>query len=241
NSISKTSSQIKQLSHQSNQLDPGSSGSFDLLHLPLVGSLLRRRHARTVLQIPFFIVSIAMILHGLFGPPIAPKNLATTLSWVHFRGALVLVLLFAGNLFCLACPFMLVRNVMRKFVKPKRNWPRVLRNKWLSIGLFIAILFVYELFDLWASPWLTAWLIIVYFVGILLVDGIFKHATFCKFVCPIGQFNFVASTASPLEIRVREQQVCARCETKDCIRGERAVEAPLVVIQRGCELALFQP
>src|SRR5262249_4271340 len=126
-------------------------------------------------------------------------------------------------------------------VKPKRNWPRVLRNKWLSIGLFVAILFVYELFDLWASPWLTAWLILMYFIAILLVDGIFKHATFCKFVCPIGQFNFVASTASPLEVRVREQQVCTRCETKDCIRGERAVEAPLVVIQRGCELALFQP
>ena len=81
---------------------------FDLLRLPLIGSLLRWRHARTLLQIPVFIVSGAMILHGFFGPTLAPKNLATTLTWVHFRGALVFVLLLAGNFFCLACPFMLV-------------------------------------------------------------------------------------------------------------------------------------
>ena len=182
-----------------------------------------------------------MIVQGLFGPTLAPKNLATTLSWVHFRGALVLILLVAGNFFCLACPFMLVRNFARKFFHPVRNWPRWLRNKWLSAGLFIAILFVYELFDLWSTPWWTAWLIIAYFLGALIVDGLFKHASFCKFVCPIGQFNFVASTISPLEVKVRDLDVCTACRTKDCIRGQREPSSGLVVIQRGCELALFQP
>src|ERR1051325_8146814 len=199
---------------------------MDLLNLPLVGPFLSRRHVRTLLQIPLFIVSVAMIIHGLFGPQLAPRNLATTLTWVHFRGALVLVLLLAGNFFCLACPFMLVRNFARKFFHPPRNWQRRLRNKWL---------------DLWASPWWTAWLIIIHFAGALLIDAVFKHATFCKFVCPIGQFNFVASTASPLEVAVRDHSVCTACATKDCIRGVREPAAPLVVIQRGCELALFQP
>ena len=105
-------------------------------------------------------VSVVMILHGLFGPSLAPKNLATTLSWLHFRGVLVLVLLCAGNFFCLACPFMLVRQVARRLFKPRFNWPRALRNKWLSVGLFVLILFTYELFDLWSSPWWTAWLIV---------------------------------------------------------------------------------
>jgi hypothetical protein len=182
-----------------------------------------------------------MILHGLFGPVLAPKNVATTFTWVHFRGALVFVLLFAGNFFCLACPFMLVRNLARKFFHPVRNWPRFLRNKSIAIVLLITMLFVYEWWDLWASPWWTAWLIVSYFAGALVIDAIFKHAPFCKFVCPIGQFNFVSSTVSPLEVRVRDHDVCTRCTTKDCIRGTRDVAAPLVVIQRGCELALFQP
>ena len=164
---------------------------------------LKWRHSRTVLQIPLLLISVIMILQGLFGPTLAPKNLATVLSWVHFRGALVLVLLCAGNFFCLACPFMLVRNAVRRFFKPWMNWPRVLRNKWASIALFVGILFVYELFGLWNSPWWTAWLIVGYFVAALVIDGVFKHATFCKFVCPIGQFNFVASTVSPLPSALR--------------------------------------
>jgi ferredoxin len=225
--------------------------AFDLLRVPVLGAFLRWRHSRTALQIPLLIVSVVMILHGLLGPGLAPKNLATVLTWVHFRGALVLVLLGAGNFFCLACPFMLVRNAMRKVWRPRLNWPQALRNKWFSIVLLVAVLFTYELFDLWASPWWTAWLIAGYFVAILVVDGVFKHASFCKFVCPIGQFNFIASTVSPLEVQVREFAVCDCCKTKDCIRGTRAgvasvgagtaAASQLVVIQRGCELALFQP
>lgn len=217
------------------------------MRAPVIGPLLRWRHARTALQIPLLLISIVMILQGLFGPSLAPKNLATVLTWVHFRGALALVLLFAGNFFCFACPFMAVRNAARRYFKPWLNWPRALRNKWLAIGLFAAILFVYELFDLWNSPLWTAWLIVGYFAVALAVDLLFKHAAFCKFVCPIGQFNFVASALSPLEVQVRDHGVCNTCRTKDCIRGRRDVRsspqaAPdFVVLQRGCELALFQP
>jgi hypothetical protein len=225
----------------SSQLHKGEN--FDLLRVPGVGNLLRLRHARTLLQIPLLLGAVAMIVHGLLGPSLAPKNLATTLAWVHFRGALVLVLLLAGNFFCLACPFMLVRQTVRCFIRPQWNWPRKLRNKWLSSGLFVAVLFTYELFDLWSSPWWTAWLIVGYFATILAVDSVFKHASFCKFVCPIGQFNFVASLLSPLEVKVRSHEVCDGCRTKDCIRDRRASGpgSALVVIQRGCELALFQP
>jgi ferredoxin len=216
------------------------SQSYDLMRVPGLGHLFRWRYARPVLQAPLLVISVTMILHGLFGPTLAPKNLATTLSWLHFRGLLVLVLLCAGNFFCLACPFMLVRQAARRFLTPRFHWPRPLRNKWLSVGLFVAILFTYELFDLWSSPWWTAWLIVAYFLTVLVVDGLFKHASFCKFVCPIGQFNFVASTLSPFEVKVRDQDVCTRCHTLDCIRGRREPVSDLVVI-RGCELALFQP
>jgi hypothetical protein len=236
-------------------LSPGDAARFDLLRVRTIGNFLRWRHSRTFLQIPLLVISVVMILHGLLGPTLAPKNLAAVLTWVHFRGALVLVLLCAGNFFCLACPFMLVRNAARRLFTPRFNWPRVLRNKWLSVVLFAVILFAYELFDLWSSPWWTALLAIAYFVAVLLIDGFFKHASFCKFVCPIGQFNFIASTVSPLEVKIRDESVCEECGTKDCIRGRRGVAAKnaaansgvagdasgLVILQRGCELALYLP
>ena len=212
-----------------------------MLFLPVIGRFLKWRHSRTVLGIPLLALSVVMILHGLLGPTISPKNLATVLTWVHFRGALVLVILVAGNFFCMACPFMVVRNAMRRFIHPRLNWPRRLRNKWIAVALFALILFTYELFGLWSSPSLTAWIIAGYFLAVLVIDGLFKHATFCKFLCPIGQFNFVASTVSPLEVEVRDQEVCSGCHTKDCIRGQHAPGSDLVVLQRGCELALFLP
>ena len=98
----------------------------------------------------------------------------------------------------MACPFLFTRNLMRRWIHPRFTWPRKLRNKWIAVMLFALILFFYELFGLWSSPWLTAWIIVGYFLAILLVDGFFKHASFCKYVCPIGQFNFVAATLSPL-------------------------------------------
>jgi hypothetical protein len=244
-------------SSSNSRVFPVEASRFDLLRLGLVGKFLRWRHSRTLLQIPLLLLSFVMILHGFWGPSLAPKNLATVLAWIHFRGALVLILLCAGNFFCLACPFMLVRNVARRLFRPRFNWPRPLRNKWISVALFVAILFSYELFGLWSSPWWTAALVVAYFAAVLVIDGLFKHAAFCKFVCPIGQFNFVASTLSPLEVKVRDQEVCDRCTTKDCIRGRRAAIAnpqsasskpqasastrDFVILQRGCELALFQP
>ena len=53
----------------------------------------------------------------------------------------------------------------------------------------------------------------------------------------------MASTLSPLEVQVHEQPVCGNrsCATKDCIRGKHSPPPAPVIVQRGCELALFQP
>lgn len=206
--------------------------AFDLLDVPGLGTFLRWRHARTALQLPLFLLAALMIWDGLTGSPLAPKNAATVLTWVHYRGIVTLALLVAGNLFCMACPFMLPRNMARRLFKPARMWPRRLRNKWVAITLFVLFLFLYELFDLWATPWWTAWIILAYFLGALGLDSLFKGAPFCKYVCPIGQFNTVSSLISPLEVSVRDPTACSTCHTKDCIKGRDDLP--------GCELWLFQ-
>jgi polyferredoxin len=217
-----------------------SSGS-DVLRWPVIGGLLRWRHARTTLQLVLLVVAAVMVVHGLAGPQIAGANLATVLTWVHYRGLLVLVLLAAGNFFCTGCPFVLVRDVGRRLHAPVRPWPRRLRTKWVAIALFVGILFSYELFDLWALPRATAMLVLAYFGAALAIDLAFSGATFCKYLCPIGQFNFAASTLSPLELRVRDLHTCRECRTADCIKGRRDPVRPAVITRRGCELRLFLP
>jgi hypothetical protein len=193
------------------------------------------------LQVPLGLLALVLVLHGLFGPQLAPKNLATLLVWVHWRGALVIGLLLVGNVFCMGCPLLLPRELARRFFAPVRRLPRSLRRKWIGISLLVGVLFLYELLDLWASPLATAVVILVYFGAALGVDALFAGAPFCKWICPIGQFNFIASTLSPFEVRIKQRSTCASCATKDCIRGRRDPVRPERVAQRGCELALFLP
>ncbi|HEX5084643.1 MAG TPA: FesM, partial [Blastocatellia bacterium] len=113
------------------------------------------------------------------------------------------------------------------------SWPKRLRSKWLAVVLLAIYLWAYEVFSLWDSPWWTAWIVIGYFVASFVIDGLFRGASFCKYVCPIGQFNFAQSLVSPFEVKVRNPDICRACATYDCIRGNDA--------RRGCELGLFQP
>ena len=227
-------------------VDAGVPLRFDVLQLPVIGRFLRWRWARAAMQAPLLLVAIIMVAHAFLGPDLAPKNLATLLTWVHFRGLVVLLLLLGGNSFCMACPFMLPRQLAKWLGFARWNWPRRLRHKGLAIALFIGVLFVYEWRALWSDPWATGLLIVGYFAAAFLVDAFFKKASFCKYVCPVGQFNFLASTVSPLEIAVRDPGACASCRTKDCIAGRRGsneikAAGRSKIVQRGCELELFLP
>ncbi len=197
----------------------------DLLNVPVIGGFLRWKHARTSMQAVLLAVSALILYDGFWGPQLAPKNVAGVLPWVHWRGLVVLALLIAGNLFCMACPFMLPRRLAKKLFPANRPWPKVIRSKWLAIGVLLVFFWAYEAFDLWASPWLTAWVALTYFAAAFAIDGIFRGAAFCKYVCPIGQFHFVHSMVSPLEVKVREPALCGSCTTKDCIKG-RYRQAP---------------
>jgi cytochrome c oxidase assembly factor CtaG len=214
-------------------LTPYRPRQWDLLRVPLLGSLFRYRHFRRFIQAAMLLLAAVVAIDGFFGPQVAPMNLAGVLPWTHWRGLVVIALLLAGNLFCMACPFTLPRDLARKFVIPRYHWPRRLRSKWIAAGLLATYLWAYEAFSLWDSPSATAWIILGYFVAAFTVDTVFKGASFCKYVCPIGQFQFVHSLVSPLQVKVREPVVCETCTTHDCIRGN--------VQQRGCELQLFQP
>jgi len=207
--------------------------AFDALRVPGLGRFLQWRHARISLQVPLVLAAGVIVYDGLRGPPVGAMNLAGVLPWIHWRGLLVFGMLAVGNVFCLACPFTLPRAVARRWHIATGAWPVWLRNKWLSVALLVLFLWAYEVFALWDSPWWTAWIVLAYFAAAFVVDSFFQGASFCKYVCPIGQFNFVQSLIAPWEVKVREPAVCTSCTTKDCIRGNAT--------STGCELRLFQP
>jgi hypothetical protein len=180
-----------------------------------------------------FLLAALIIYDGFTGPQLAPENIATVAAWLHYRGLVVLALLAVGNLFCLSCPFTLPRTIARRLSGRGWRWPRLLRNKWAAIFTFFLLLYLYEWLDLWASPWLTAWVAVAYFVAAFALEALFAASPFCKYVCPLGTFNFVGSTLSPLQITVADGERCRTCPGKECVNGSPAV--------LGCGTELFPP
>ena len=110
----------------------------DLLRVPLLGRLLRSRHGRLLGQIPLLLVALLLIYDGFTGSPIAPQNLATVSVWVHYRGLVMLALLFVGNLFCMSCPFTIPRTVALRLSRAAMR--TIQANVAISIGIKVAFL-----------------------------------------------------------------------------------------------------
>ncbi len=206
---------------------------FDVLALPIIGAALKSARVRGAIRWVMLIGALAIIADGWFGPREASTNIAGTWTWTHWRGFAAITLVAGGNLACMTCPLIAPRTFLRRFITPRFRWPRALSTKWLAAVLIMAWLLSYEIWSLWDSSFATAWIIAGYFVAVTVVDLLFEGATFCKWLCPIGQYQMALSVASPLEVGMRLTDVCSKCQTQDCLRGNAA--AP------GCGTGLFMP
>lgn len=225
---------------------------FNLLNLPILGRLLKWRWGRLVFQIFLLAIAVLMLYDGFTGPQFAPENLATTITWVQYRGLIVFGFLLVGNLFCMGCPFTLPRTLAKKVAIKGLRWPAFLRNKWLALAVLFFYFFLYEWLDLWASPLLTAYVIAGYFIASFVLEALFQESAFCKYVCPLGTFNFASSTISPTQITVADQDVCRTCVGRECVNGSTSVAGqPVAKGQRllrldeievlGCGTELYPP
>ncbi len=224
-------------------------------HLPAVppptiswmNRAFKARSVRRCMQMAMLLLAAAVIVDGFLGPQVAPLNLAGVLPWIHWRGLLVIALVCGGNFFCMVCPFTSIQSIARPMMRriaarhsktdasnrPGWRWPGPLRNKWTSIALLLLFFWAYECFALWDRPFATAGITVGFLVAAGILNGCFEGAPFCKFVCPIGQFNFVQSLFSPTSVATVSNSVCAGCTTRDCIAGNN--------LEVGCQLELFQP
>ncbi len=204
------------------------------LSLSSLGPRLRSRALRRSLQ--WFMLGLAalIVIDGLFGAQASSAlNLAGVLPWTYWRGFVVIGLLVAGNVFCAVCPFTLSRSFAGRWLEHRFRWPAALDNKWPAVGLFVVYLWAYEAFALWDSPYWTACIVLGYFATCGLVEGLFPRGSFCRHLCPIGQFHFVGAGISPVEVRRIDASVCGACQTHDCLRGNDS--------SPGCPTGLFLP
>jgi ferredoxin len=69
------------------------------------------------------------------------------------------------------------------------------------------------------KPWLTALLGLGMVAASIATLLVFERKAFCRYACLVGRVSGLYALFSATELRARERELCRRCTTRDCFRG----------------------
>ena len=201
---------------------------IELTGNPIIKSALKNR----LPQLAVFVVMLAgyifAILTGLVGTPVGSHNFSIVFVWIAWWAILILVAVpFFGRGWCAVCPIPLPGEWLQRGAvltppdqKPKwlnRRWPRALRNIWLqNISFLLLALFSSVLLT---TPSITGIVLAAMLFAAIGLSIIFERRSFCRYLCPVGGFIGLYSQTAPVELRIKDKQVCAACVGKPCYNG----------------------
>ena len=210
-----------------------------LIRAPLLKRLLGMRSFQPALMLISLAFFVLAILAGLFGTPVGNRNFGIIFVWVVWWALLIIILVpFFGRLWCAVCPLPAVGEwlqrgaiVSRAASRPRTlglRWPRRLKNMWLQnfgflgVAIFSAVILT--------RPQVSAWMLLGFVVLSVALSLLYEKRIFCRYVCPVGGFIGLYAMLAPIELRVRDAQVCASHRSKDCVTGnERGYGCPWLV------------
>jgi hypothetical protein len=95
-----------------------------------------------------------------------------------------------------------------------KRWPRFLKGSWMQAGGFLLI----GLFGAMTltSAKITAIVLLFILILALALSLVFERRSFCNYLCPIGGFTGLYALAGPVELRVKDVDICAAHSEKTC-------------------------
>lgn len=152
-------------------------------------------------------------------------NLTTLVVWGLWWPGLIVATLAFGRIWCAVCPLEAVHRIGDSAARVI-GWRRLtlskpLRDGWLTVALYLLLQVLVAVFSVHRVPHLTAVMLVV-MVGLALVVGFaFDHPrAFCRAFCPARALLSVYGRYSPLQVDVRDTDLCARCQGKECTRDD---------------------
>ena len=204
---------------------------IELTRNPFIKSALKSRYP----QLAVFIVMLAgylfAILAGLIGTPVGSHNFSIVFVWIAWWAILILVAVpFFGRGWCAVCPIPLLGEWLQRgaILSPpdkRPKWlnlrvPKLFRNIWLqNISFLLLALFSSILLT---TPDITGIVLAVMLFAAIGLSTIFERRAFCRYLCPVGGFIGLYSQTAPIELRIKDKQVCVKCEGKPCYNGSSA-------------------
>ncbi len=207
---------------------PTATHRYDLMRLRVVRAVVRHRAFQFVPVIANLFFFTIIIMSGLFGTPVGNRNFSIIFVWIVWWALLIMALVpFGARAWCMMCPIPAVGEwVQRGAVirrRPNRlfglnlSWPRPLRNIWMQNLSFVGVAMFSAI--ILTRPVVTAWLLLSFILLALGAMLVFQRRVFCRYICPVGGFIGLYAMTAPLEVRVKDPEVCLKHCAAECIRG----------------------
>jgi len=204
---------------------------IELTRNPSIKSALKSRYPQLAVFIVMLVGYIFAILAGLIGTPVGSHNFSIVFVWIAWWAILILVAVpFFGRGWCAVCPIPLPGEWLQRgaILNPpdkRPKWlnlrvPKIFRNIWLqNISFLLLALFSSVLLT---TPNITGIVLAAMLFAAIGLSTIFERRAFCRYLCPVGGFIGLYSQTAPIELRIKDKQVCVKCEGKPCYNGSQA-------------------
>ncbi|MEE9586374.1 MAG: hypothetical protein V3W09_05665 [Nitrososphaerales archaeon] len=203
----------------------------DLLEYKFFKRIILNRNIQPLAQLLSFLPFIFVVVTGTIGLSLGAKNFSVVFTWILWSVLLALILIpFLGRTWCFMCPIvwpgeLIQRKLWSKIGTSKllnMRWPRVLNNVWLQNFIFIG--FAIWMVVLVTQPFVTAVSVVVLMSSATVISIFFPRRRFCRHLCPPGLFIGLYSSFSPIEVRVKDKDVCLKPQSeggcsKECYVG----------------------
>ena len=211
---------------------PGSGWRFELTKFRPIRWILEQRWFQYSLMLPNMFFFVIIMLAAFVGTPVGNANFAIIYVWIVWWAALKLLLIpFGGRSWCSMCPIPAPGEWIdhRAFVKKgnekplavaRKNWPKALRNLWTQNGTFLAVALFSAI--ILTRPIATGVVLLAFFVGAIVLSYMFGRRIFCRYVCPVSGFIALYSMVAPVEMRVKDPDLCKKHVEKDCVCGNES-------------------
>lgn len=205
--------------------------TLELTRNRAVKGLLKSRYPQWMVLAVMLAGYVLAILAGLVGTPVGNRNFSIVFVWIAWWAVLILVAVpFFGRGWCAVCPIPLPGEWLQRgavLAPPDRRpkwlnlrWPRILRNIWLQNASFLLLALFSSV--LLTTPSITGIVLAAMLFVAMALSMVFERRAFCRYLCPVGGFIGLYSQGAPVELRIKDKQVCVTCAGKPCYNGSAA-------------------
>ncbi|RPI23211.1 MAG: hypothetical protein EHM61_20285 [Acidobacteria bacterium] len=195
--------------------------AVELLKQPEVKSLFLSRYFPSACQLLTGLALSAVVLFTIAGFWSTGTDLALVAVWGIGEPLFLISTLVVARLGCSFCPFGRLSSILSStgLRRDPPNWLRRRGPYLAALGLGI-ILWAEVVTGMPHSPGPTVVLILSILLLAALAGLVFKRRTWCRFLCPLGNWVGSLATCSALELRGRTAVCNSDCASHVCYRGE---------------------